>query len=587
MTTFASKFPPTLSYSFPTSIKEMKHLGWEQADIILVSGDAFIDHPAFGTAVIARVLQREGYKVAIIPQPNWKDDLRDFKKLGEPRLFFGVTAGCLDSMVSHYTSFKRLRSDDAYTPGNKAGFRPDRAVTVYSTILKQLFPHIPVIIGGIEASLRRVTHYDFWDNSLHPSILLSSKADLLVYGMGEQPIIEISRLLLEGIKIQKITTLKQTAFLSDTANIQSPYKKIYLPSFEDCLNNKQMFSKHYTIFEKYSITQKDTVLIEPSKGKFVIINPPNTPVTTEFLDAIYSLPYTRKPHPRYKTKEPIPAFEMIKDSVTIHRGCFGACSFCAIALHQGKYISSRSNKSIIDELTQISTSPDFKGHITDLGGPSANMYNMTGKDKSLCDKCTKISCIHPTICKNLDTNHSALINLYKNARTIPQIKHLTIGSGIRYDLLSSQTPDKTTYLNELLQYHVSGRLKVAPEHSEQTTLSLMRKPNFEQFKIFVANFEAIKKKHNLKIMLHPYIISGHPGTTLNDMKQLNKKLNNLHLDPESIQSFTPTPMTLSSVMYYTETNPYTGEKIHVEKHIDKLREQKDALITGKKIITKK
>ncbi|MCL2281683.1 MAG: radical SAM protein [Fibromonadales bacterium] len=495
----------------PISRKEMDSLGWDCADVIIVSGDAYVDHPAFGHAVIARILESEGLRVAILPQPNWRDDLRDFKKLGQPKLFFGVTSGCLDSVVSHYTANKRLRSDDAYTPGGQAGFRPDRATTVYSKILKQLFPNTPVILGGIEASLRKTTHYDFMEGRLMPSILCDSNADLLVYGMGEKPIIEIARKMQRG---ENIFDTPQVAFLRD---------------------------------------------MNP------VINPPFDAMTEAEIDRSFDLPYERKPHPRYLKRGDIPAFEMIKNSITTHRGCFGGCSFCAIHEHQGKFIASRSEKSILEEAKKISGNV-----ISDLGGPSANMYKMGGVDKSLCSKCKRRSCLFPEICDNLNTNHKVMNELYAK---VSRIKKVFIGSGVRYDmLLHKPCKENDIYIENLILHHTSGRLKLAPEHTEEHVLKLMGKPSFEFFKKFLLIFQKICGKHNLKTQIMPYLMSSHPGCTMDDMKALARKLKDLNIRPEQVQDFTPTPSTPSTDMFYraltkSKDAPFvaTGEKEKLEQ----------------------
>ena len=535
----------------PTTNKEVNALGWTQLDVILFSGDAYVDHPSFGTAVIARVLEAEGLKVAVVPQPNWRDDLRDFKKLGKPRLFFGVSAGCMDSMVNRYTANKRLRSDDAYTPEGRAGYRPDRATNVYCQILKDIYPDTPIIIGGIEASLRRFTHYDYWDDSLHPSILSDSKADLLIMGMGEKPLQTLVRRLLKGESFDNIKDIPQTAYLSDRQNVE-----IELAPHEVCLKSKKSQAENFKIFEEQSNLYCQTSRIGQRIGdKMVIVNPSYPPLTTEELDSIYDLPYTRLPHPRYKGKT-IPAYEMIKYSVSIHRGCFGGCSFCTISAHQGKFISSRSEKSILKEVEKITQDADFKGYVSDLGGPSANMYNIHGKDISICQKCKRPSCLHPHICNNLQTNHERIINLYRQTNKINGIKKIFIGSGIRYDLAT------TDYLEEVVKHHVSGRLKVAPEHTNDAVLNLMRKPSFKFFEAFDKEFERINKESGLRQQLIPYFISSHPGCTTEQMAELASKTKRMHFQLEQVQDFTPTPMTLSTEIYYTGLNPYTLEKVY-------------------------
>jgi uncharacterized radical SAM protein YgiQ len=565
------------SFSFPTSKKEMEELSWEQADIILFSGDAFIDHPAFGTAIIARILESAGYKVAIIPQPNWRDDLRDFKKLGSPKLMFGVTSGNMDSMVNHYTANKRLRSTDAYTPGNKAGYRPDYAVSVYSRILKSLYPEIPLVIGGIEASLRRLTHYDYWSDSLKPSILIDSGADLLLYGMAEHSIIEVAKRLENSEKIGSIRDVPQTAFRTDSVTFDDR-SIVVLASFEDCLKSKRAFARNIVLIEEESNQIIQRRILEQVNNQWIVVNPSYPPMSEAEIDGIYDLPYTRLPHPRYNKKELIPAFEMIKDSVTIHRGCFGGCSFCTISAHQGKFISSRSKNSILKELKKICNNPDFKGHITDLGGPSANMYMMKGLDEKQCEHCKRPSCIYPRVCRNLDTNAMPLIELYREARSIKGIKKVTIGSGIRYDLIIDPrnrpiNASSLDYLEELVVHHVSGRLKVAPEHTSQKVLKSMRKPSFDTFLHLHRRFDEICRIHGIKEQLVPYFISSLPESELEDMADAALQIEKLGLHLEQVQDLTPTPLTLASVMFYTGLDPYKMEKISIPRSIDEKKIQ--------------
>ncbi|WP_303408471.1 YgiQ family radical SAM protein [uncultured Alistipes sp.] len=557
----------------PTSIKEVRERGWEQLDVILFTGDAYIDHPAFGAAVIGRLLEAEGYRVAIVPQPNWRDDLRDFTKLGAPRLFFGVTAGAMDSMVNHYTANLRLRHDDAYTPGGKASFRPDRAVTVYTQILKRLFPHVPVVIGGIEASLRRLTHYDYWSDSLHPSVLVSSGADLLIYGMGEGVIQEVAQAMRNGYNAKLLRKIRQVAFLADRAYVDrlDPAKTVRLHSFERCQTDKRAFGENFVHIETQSnLMQPDATLVEEVGDRFVVVTPPHATLTTEELDHSFDLPYERAPHPRYRGKGPIPAWEMIRFSVNIHRGCFGGCAFCTISAHQGKFIHSRSERSILAEVERIVRMPNFKGYLSDVGAPSANMYRMGGRDKSLCGRCRRPSCLHPTRCPNLDNDHGPLLALYAKIRAVKGIKKAFIGSGIRYDLF-----DDKPYLETVLKHHTSGRLKVAPEHTEDAVLRLMRKPPFAMFERLNADFQRICRREGLPYQLIPYFISSHPGCTEREMRALSEKvLGRLHFTLEQVQDLTPTPMTLSSVMFRTGENPYTGEPVYVARTQEEKRRQK-------------
>jgi uncharacterized radical SAM protein YgiQ len=567
----------------PATKKEVDALGWDQPDVIIFSGDAYVDHPSFGPAVIGRVIEDEGLRVAIVPQPNWKDDLRDFRKLGSPKYFFGVTAGNMDSMVNHYTAARRLRSDDAYTPGGKSGLRPDYPTIVYTRILKKLYPEVPVVIGGIEASMRRLTHYDYWKDRLEPSILSASGADMLIYGMGEQPVREMIRLLLKGVPFASLTTIPQTAIARDkNASVPSnkKWKDIYLNSFKECLADKKIFASSFVSFEKESNKVKAARLIEPSGEMNVIVNPPYPPMSEDEADRTYDLPYMYMPHPKYNNKGAIPAYEMIKFSVNIHRGCFGGCSFCAISAHQGKQIVRRSEKSIMAEIEKIKRLPGFRGYLSDLGGPSANMFTMKGRDFELCIRCSRPSCIWPDVCKNLTTDHKELTDLYRKVNKIAGIKKAFIGSGIRYDLLftewnKSAGRNENEYLNELIINHVSGRLKVAPEHTSPRVLNLMRKTPFSLFRKLMQQFEGIVKKEGLKFEIMPYFISSHPGSAERDMSDLAGEVRSLGIKPEQVQDFTPTPMTLSTAMYYCGFDPYTGKKVYVARRIEEKRKQKE------------
>ena len=557
----------------PTTIKEVRALGWDYIDVILFTGDAYIDHPAFGAAVVGRLLQAEGYRVAIVPQPNWRDDLRDFTKLGAPRLFFGVSAGAMDSMVNHYTANIRLRSNDAYTAGGKAGFRPDYAVTVYTKILKKLYPHVPVVVGGIEASLRRLTHYDYWSDSLKPSVLVDSGADLLIYGMGEGVVQQVAKAMRNGFNAKLLRKIRQVAFVADKSYVErlDAATTTHLASYEECVADKRAFSRNFVVEEQLSnVKEPETTLVEKVGDSYVVVTPPMTTLTTEQLDHSFDLPYERAPHPRYRGKGDIPAWEMIKHSINIHRGCFGGCSFCTISAHQGKFINSRSEKSILAEVEKVVNMPDFKGYISDIGAPSANMYRMGGRDGELCSKCRRPSCLHPKICPNLDNDHRPLLALYEKIRAVKGVKKAFIGSGIRYDLF-----DDSPYLETVLRYHTSGRLKVAPEHTEEHVLRLMRKPPFRMFEQLTSDFKAICSRHELRYQLIPYFISSHPGCREVDMKVLSEKvLGRMHFELEQVQDLTPTPMTLSSVMFYTGENPYSGEKVYVARSQDDKRRQK-------------
>ena len=559
----------------PTTFKEVKALGWEELDVVLFSGDAYVDHPSFGAAVIGRILEREGLKVAIVPQPNWQDDLRDFKKMGKPRLFFAVTAGCMDSMVNHYTANKRKRSNDAYTPGDRAGARPDYATVVYSNTLKKLYPDVPLVIGGIEASLRRVTHYDYWSDQLKSSILIDSQADMLFYGMGEKSLIQLIKELNSGKQVKDITDIPQTAFVisKDQPFFSNPqWTEIELFSHEACKAEKINYAKNFRVIEEESNRiAPDTRLIQSNGNQKVVINPAWPPLTTAEADNFSDLPYTRLPHPKYNGKGAIPAYEMIRHSVNIHRGCFGGCGFCTISAHQGKFISSRSEDSVMKEVKQVVEMPDFKGYISDLGGPSANMYKMAGKDLSVCRLCKRPSCIYPSVCKNLITDHRPMSLLYSKVAAFKGVKKAFIGSGIRYDIIFHRVDNdyinngNLEYLDQVIEKHVSGRLKVAPEHTSDKVLLVMRKPSFSQFEKLKKFFDLSNEKHGLNQQLIPYFISSHPGSDLEAMADLAAKTKALNFKLEQIQDFTPTPMTLATVIYYSGYHPYTLEKVYTAK----------------------
>lgn len=565
-TPYQLPLPPLTEY-LPTSVKEMRLLGWDYVDVVIFSGDAYVDHPSFAAAVIGRTLQAAGYKVAIVPQPNWTDDLRDFRKFGAPRLFFGVSAGAMDSMVNHYTAARRRRSDDAYTPGGRHGARPDYPTIVYSQILRQLYPDIPIIAGGIEASMRRLSHYDYWQDRLRPSIIADAPVDMIIYGMGEITITEIAHRLNAGIKITDITDLPQTVVRRTLGEIPVPDENnIVLHTFEECLAQKRLQAENFKHIEQQSNRMHGSTLWQATGDVAVKVNPMLPPMTTAQIDASFDRPYTRLPHPRYKGKI-IPAYEMIRHSVNLHRGCFGGCAFCTISAHQGKFIASRSKESILREVNKITQMPDFKGYISDLGGPSANMYSLGGCDKSICEKCLRPSCLHPKPCANLNTDHSALLDIYRSVDAHPKVKKSFVGSGVRYDLSMHPTGnpaiDRTNrqYNEELISRHVSGRLKVAPEHTCPHVLDIMRKPSFDLYHQFNDIFETVNHRHGLRQQLIPYFISSHPGCTETDMAMLAATTKQLHLHLEQIQDFTPTPMTLATEIYYTGIHPYTGEKI--------------------------
>ena len=596
------------NYMFPTSVKEVEALGWDYIDVILFSGDAFVDHPSFGTAVIARWLQKWGYRVAVVPQPNWRDDLRDFRKLGAPRLYFGLNSGAMDSMVNHYTASKRLRHDDAYTPDGKAGARPDYAVTVYTKILKELYPDIPVVIGGIEASLRRLTHYDYWKDCLMPSVLVTSGADYLCYGMGERPMLALTKGIENGWSRHKMESIPQIAFykkgsipkgavvpessLRDPSQgappsynaeggidsgTTAPSGMLVLHSFEECCKDKYKFAENFHWIETHANMMHPDTIIEPVGDGYVQINPPYPTATTEEMDSFWDLPFTKLPHPRYKGKR-IPAYDMIKFSVCTHRGCFGGCNFCTIAAHQGKFISSRSEASILKEVKALNNLPDFAGNISDVGAPTANMYGMHGKNQEICAKCKRRSCLFPVRCPNLDCSHTRLLNLYQKIDATKGIRHSYIGSGIRYDLFLTEDgfvdDSSKPYLKELVLRHTSGRLKVAPEHTEDHVLQKMAKPSFKLFERLRREFDKVNHDAGTHVGLVPYFISSHPGCTLKDMERLanHPALKGIWMD--QVQDFTPTPMTTSSVMFYSGYDPRDLKPVFCEHDMQRKQEQK-------------
>ena len=556
----------------PITKKETDRLGWDYVDVVLFSGDAYIDHPSMGCAVIGRVLEAHGYRVAIVPQPNWQDDLRDFKKFGKPRLFFGVSAGAMDSMVNHYTAARRKRSDDAYTPNGRHGARPDYPTIVYTKILKSLYPDTPVIVGGIEASLRRLSHYDYWADALKPSILLDCKADIHEYGMGEKPNCEIAKLIESGTKISDFKDVKQTAIIVNKSDCpkENDDSNLILNSFENCLNNRIKQAENFKHIEIESNKWHGKTLWQTANNKCVKVNPMKEPMTEEEIDASFDLPYTRLPHPKYNGKR-IPAYEMIRHSVNMHRGCFGGCAFCTISAHQGKFIASRSKESIIKEVKKVIAMSDFKGYISDLGGPSANMYKIQGFDLDKCKKCVRPSCLHPLPCPNLNNDHAKLLDIYHSVDALPGIKKSFIGSGVRYDLAMHQNRNEKVnqtnknYIKELIINHVSGRLKVAPEHTSDAVLKCMRKPSFELFKRFTETFDRLNQKYELRQQLIPNFISSHPACTEQDMVELAIQTKQLNFRLEQVQDFTPTPMTVSSEIYYTGVHPYTLEKVYTAR----------------------
>lgn len=562
-------------------MKEVESREWEELDVILISGDAYVDHPAFGTAVVARIIEDMGLRIAIVPQPNWQDDLRDFKKFGKPRLFFGVTSGCMDTMVNHYTAGRRKRSTDAYTPGGQAGFRPDYSTVTYTKILKKLYPEVPVLLGGIEASLRRVTHYDYWEDKLWPDILTKSGADMLVYGMGEMPLRELIRLLERGVPFSSIKTIPQTAVLisgDQPLPKNKTWEDLDLNSHEKCLKDKMAFAANFKHVEQESNRVQAKRLIQKSGANFLVINPPYPPMTEDQIDTSFDLPYTRMPHPKYNKRGSIPAYEMIKFSINMHRGCFGGCSFCTISAHQGKFVASRSETSIMKEVDAVTQMPGYKGYISDIGGPSANMYKMKGKVQSICDRCVAPSCIHPVVCSNLDTSHKPLTALYKKVDAHPEVKKAFVSSGIRYDLVvddynKQEDAGLDEYMDQLVSRHVCGRLKVAPEHTSDDTLKVMRKPSFKHFHSFKKKYDKANKKHGLEQPLIPYFISSHPGSTEEEMANLAAETKEMGFRLEQVQDFTPTPMTVATVIYYTGVHPYTLRPIYTAKSAKQKRNQ--------------
>lgn len=567
----------------PTSVKEMRARGWDGVDVVIFSGDAYVDHPSFGAAVIGRVLEAAGYRVAIVPQPNWQDDLRDFRKFGAPRLFFGVSAGAMDSMVNHYTANRRRRSDDAYTPGGRHGARPDYPTIVYSRILRELFPDTPIVAGGIEASLRRLSHYDYWQDALKPSIITECDADMLLYGMGEHNTVELARRLDAGERISEIIDLRQSVIIRPATEIpqEGTGTDIILNSWEKCREDRRAQSANFMHIEQQSNSMDGGATLWQRYGDRAVKVLPMLPAMKPGeIDTAFDLPYTRLPHPRYKGKR-IPAYEMIRHSVNLHRGCFGGCAFCTISAHQGKFIASRSPQSILREARQVTMMPDFKGYISDLGGPSANMYAMGGRDRELCRRCRRPSCLHPAVCRNLDTDHSPLLDIYRRVDALPGVKKSFVGSGVRYDLSLHPTGDSRVdaanrrYNEELIASHVSGRLKVAPEHTEDSVLEVMRKPSFELFGQFKDVFDRVNRKHGLRQQLIPYFISSHPGCRETDMAELAVKTKALDFRLEQVQDFTPTPMTVASEIYYSGVHPYTGKAVYTAtRPAEKLAQRK-------------
>lgn len=545
----------------PISQKDMKDRGWDILDFIIVSGDAYVDHPSFGAAIIGRVLERYGYKVGIISQPNWKN-LKDFKKLGKPRLAFLVTSGNIDSMVNHYTVAKKKRRNDLYSPGGNSGYRPDRASIVYSNKIKEAYNDVPIILGGIEASLRRFAHYDYWDNSVRRSILIDSRADLIVYGMGEKQIVEIAESLESGIPIEEITYIKGTVY--KTKDKDRAYEPIFLPSYSEITNNKKKYAESFMIQYKNMDSIQGKPLVEPYEGNYYIVqNPPQEPIENIDLDDIYNLPYTRNYHPIYEKQGGIPAINEVKFSIISNRGCFGNCNFCALAFHQGRVVKSRSHKSILDEAEKIVEDENFKGYIHDVGGPTANFRKRACKKQEKYGVCKEKQCLFPSPCTQLEIDHKDYLHLLRKLRNIPKVKKVFIRSGIRYDYLIHDKDD--TFFKELCKHHISGQLKVAPEHISENVLEKMGKPKKEVYEKFINKFENINKKIGKEQFVVPYLMSSHPGSTLKDAISLAEYLNKIGHRPEQVQDFYPTPSTLSTCMYYTGLDPRTMKKVYVAK----------------------
>ena len=560
----------------PITPEEVHLRGWDQLDVIFVTGDAYIDHPSFGVPLLARWLESHGFRVGIIPQPDWRS-VDSFKVLGRPRLFFGVSAGAMDSMVAHYTPARKLRHDDAYTPGNRHGARPKRACIVYTSRLKEAWKDVPVVIGGIEASLRRFAHYDFWEDKVRRSILMDSKADLLLYGMGERPLLELAGRLENGERLPDLTDIRGTAFLSSSLPVGidggDAAGTVLLPSFEKVSEDRQSFSDAFRLASLEQNPLNARPLIQQHANRFLICNPPAFPLETAELDRLYALPFTKMPHPSYD--KAIPAWEQIRNSITTHRGCAGGCSFCAISQHQGTRIQSRSEASILQEIRRLSQAKWFRGSISDLGGPSANMYQMRCGSSAARSACRRGSCLAPARCPNLLVADAPGARLLRTVRGIEGVKHLAISSGIRFDLMDLQP----AYLGELLAHHVGGLLKVAPEHLVDGVTILMGKPGRVVFEKFLSHFRAESERLGKKQHVLPYLMSGHPGCRLADMVELALLLKKYRLKVEQVQDFTPTPGTLSTCMFYTGTNPFTGKEVYVPRSDREKRLQKALLLS--------
>lgn len=544
----------------PVNRKDMKDRGWDELDFLFISGDAYVDHPSFGHAIITRLLQSEGFKVGIIPQPDW-NDINTFKVMGSPKLAVLISSGNIDSMVNHYTVSKRRRTEDAYSPGGEAGKRPDRADIVYSNKAREAFKNVPIILGGIEASLRRFAHYDYWDDKMRRSIILDSKADLLVFGMGEKSILEIANLLRYGKNIHDMKDVRGTCYVTD--NIEGLKNYMLLPAYEEVSKDRIKYAESYRIQYEEQDAISGKTIVEPYGNRYVVQNPPPFPVTTAELDRVYGLPYTRKPHYMYDNKDGIPAINEVKFSISSHRGCFGGCSFCALNFHQGRTIQTRSHESILKEVKELVEDKDFKGYIHDVGGPTANFREVACDKQKTYGVCKKKQCLHPSPCKNLIVDHSDYLKLLREIRSIPGVKKVFVRSGIRYDYMLYDKNDE--FFKELCKYHVSGQLKVAPEHISDRVLEKMGKPGRRVYDRFVKKYQDINKSLNKKQFLVPYLMSSHPGSDLHAAIELAEYIRDMGYNPEQVQDFYPTPGSLSTCMYYTGLDPRTMEKVYVPK----------------------
>lgn len=561
----------------PISINDMKKRGWEQCDFVFVTGDAYVDHSSFGAAVLSRLLERFGYKVGIIAQPDWKD-LNSFKKLGEPRLGFLVNSGNIDSMVNHYTTFRKKRSTDAYSPGGKPDLRPDRAITVYSNRIREAYKHVPIIIGGIEASLRRLSHYDYWSDSVKRSVLMDSGADLLVYGMGEKSMIEIAEALDSGIPVSEITFINGTVY--KTKDKERPYDPIFLPTYDEVISSKQKYGESFKIQYENTDSKTGRTLVEQYDTVYVVQNPPMDTLTMQELDDVYDLDYMMDYHPVYKNSGGIPALNEIKFSITSVRGCFGGCNFCALNFHQGRVVQGRSHESILKEVDKMKNDKEFKGYIHDVGGPTANFRIRACKKQEKYGVCKDRECLTPVKCKNLQIDHRDYIELLRKIRKVDGIKKVFVRSGIRYDYAIYDSNDE--FIKEICKYHVSGQLRTAPEHVSESVLRLMGKPSITTYNQFVNKFYDVSKKINKEQYIVPYFISSHPGSRLKDAIELAEYIRDMGHIPEQVQDFYPTPGTLSTCMYYTGFNPLTGEQVYVPKDKEERRMQRALLQYNKR-----